>query len=291
MSLVHWVALATGARLGRQTIARLTSHCGGLEAIFKATPDELQRVKGIGPKNSAAIAAIHLDRVEALLSELAASGLSAIPCDDAAYPANLKSIPDSPPVLFVRGSLLAVDTRAVAIVGTRTPSRRGEEFAYALGYELSRRGWTIVSGLALGIDTLAHQGALDADGRTLAVMGGGLFNIYPPANQSLSDRIALSGALLSEAHPHNSVSPQGLMARNRITSGLSRAVIVVEAHADSGSVSTARRARAQGRGMYAVVGGDDAGCAALLREGASAISDRPDWDKLSGQLDAVGIPP
>jgi len=291
MSIVHWVALSIGARLGRQTIARLIAHCGSLEAIFTATPETLRQVKGVGPKTSAAIVAIRLDQVEALLAEVAAQGVHAIACEDKGYPANLKQIDDPPPALFMRGSILPVDARAVAIVGTRDPSRRGEELAYTLGYELARRGWTIVSGLALGIDMLAHQGALDAGGRTLAVLGGGLLNIYPPNNQSLADKIAGAGALLSETHPRASVSPQTLMARNRVTSGLSRAVIVVEAHADSGSVSTARRAWAQGRGVFAASGGDDAGCAALLRDGAAAISDWDNGDNLSERLERDGKQP
>jgi DNA processing protein len=149
----------------------------------------------------------------------------------------------------------------------------------------------IVSGLALGIDTAAHQGALDAGTRTLAVLGSGLERLYPPANTRLAEQVIHCGALLAEVHPRTTVSPQNLMARNRITSGLSRAVIVIEAQMDSGSVSTARRARQQGRAVFAVAG-SDAGCEALIREGAQAISpDDTDWDALSAQLEQLEITP
>ncbi len=285
MSAAQWVALATGAHLGNKTITHLREHFGNLEAIFEASADELRRVRGVGPKTSAAIRAIRLERVEEELAGLAGQGIRAITCEDKDYPLNLRKMDDQPPVLYVRGTLLAADARAVALVGTRTPTRRGEERAHEMGYELALRGWTIASGLALGIDTLAHQGALDAGGRTLAVLGSGLLNIYPPANQTLAEKIARSGALLAEADPRASVSPQALMARNRITSGLSRAVIVVEAQTDGGSVSTARRARAQGRGMLAVAGGDE-GCTALIGEGAEAVDPQDvDWDRLSERLE------
>jgi DNA processing protein len=285
VSLTHWVALAVGARLGIKTITRLKDHFGNLEAVFEASPEALRQVRGIGPKLSAAISEVRLERFDAMLREISQQGIQTITYEADGYPANLKTIEDLPPVLFIQGNVTHADGRAVAVVGTRTPSRRGERLAYEIGFELARRGWTIVSGLALGIDAAAHQGALDAGGRTLAVLGCGLLEIYPMENRTLAGRVAENGALMSETHPNYRVNPQGLMARNRITSGLCKAVIVVEAQADSGSVSTARRANKQGRKYYALSGGD-AGCDALIEEGATPLSlEKPDWDELSKELE------
>ncbi|MBN1428462.1 MAG: DNA-processing protein DprA [Anaerolineae bacterium] len=284
MSKAHWVALSTGARVGGKTITRLLSHFGSLEAIFEATPDQLTQVQRVGSQTATAISQINLSEIDGKLKALAARGITVLTWEDAAYPANLLHCDDAPPVLFTRGEVVADDARAVALVGTRQPSSRGLALARRLAYELGTRGWTIVSGLALGIDTASHMGALEAGARTLAVLGSGLDRLYPPANTKLAERIICSGALLAEVHPQVSVSPQNLMARNRITSGLSRAVIVVEAQTDGGSVSTAHRAWQQKRAVFAVAG-SDAGCDGLIREGADAIPPEGiDWDDLSNRI-------
>ena len=219
-------------------------------------PGQLQQVSGVGPKTAAAITQIDLDQVEADLTQFKQAGLITITWEDRDnYPTNLLRADDAPPVLYVKGDLSPSDTRAVAIVGTRQPDQSAALFAHNLAFELASRGWTIVSGLALGIDTAAHRGALAAKGRTLAVLGSGLLKVYPDQNIHLAGDISESGALLSELHPHTTVSAQNLIARNRITSGLSKAVIVVQAHDDSGSVSTARRAWKQGRAVFAAAGG------------------------------------
>lgn len=285
MSKAHWVALTTSARVGGRTITRLLERFGSLEAALEAAPDDLRAISGIGPRTAAAIAAIDLGAVEAELVRFKERGIQVITWEDREhYPANLLRAGDSPPVLFVRGKLSPLDTRAVAVVGTRTPSRGGAELAYQTAHELARRGWTVVSGLAVGIDTAAHRGALDAQGRTLAVLGAGVFNVYPQRNVPLAEEIEEWGAVLAEVHPETTVSPQNLMARNRITSGLSRAVIVTQANDDSGSVSTAHRAWQQGRAVFAVAGGD-VGCEGLIRQGAQAIvPGEIDWDALSERL-------
>jgi DNA processing protein len=218
------------------------------------------------------------------------AGIRVITWEDATlYPQNLLLCDDAPPVLFTRGNPQPSDSRAVAIIGTRTPRPESAELAQTLAYELASRGWTIVSGLALGIDAAAHHGALAANGRTLAVLGSGLMRVYPPANHDLAHRIAADGVLLSELHPDEKVSPQHLIARNRITSGLSRAVIVVQSGEDSGSMSTARRARQQGRTVFAVLGGD-AGCEALLADGAHALEPAAlDFDALHVHLTGLSL--
>ncbi len=286
MSQLYWIALTSAARIGGKTITRLLAHFGSLEAVFDATPGQLRQVPGVGPKTAAAITQIDLSRVEADLAQFKEAGLRTITWEDRdSYPTNLLRADDAPPVLYVKGTLSPSDTRAVAIVGTRQPDQAAAVLAHNLAFELASRGWTIVSGLALGIDTAAHRGALAAKGRTLAVLGSGLMKIYPDQNIHLAGDISENGALLSELHPHTTVSAQNLIARNRITSGLCKAVIVAQAHSDSGSVSTARRAWKQNRAVFAVAGSDD-GCENLIKQGATPIDPQQvDYDRLSTQLE------
>lgn len=290
MSRAQWAALAA-AGLGVRTILRLSEHLGGVEAIFRASREALLDVRGIGPRTASAILALDLAAIERGLRRIEADGIRVIAWEDQAdYPANLRALPaDAPPVLYLKGSFLPEDQRVVAIVGTRWPTEPAATLARQMAGELARRGWAIVSGLAAGIDTAAHIGALEAGGRTLAVLGCGVERIYPPENVPLAAQIAEMGAVISEAHPTETVSKRRLVARNRITSGLSRAVIVVEAGEDGGSVITARRAREQGREVFAVRGGD-AGCDALIQEGAGVIlPDKVDWDALSERLELIVI--
>jgi DNA processing protein len=285
VSLAHWVALASVAGLGGKSITRLLAAFGTLEAVFETPTDQLTSVKGIGPRTAEAITTLNLIAVEADLKEFAARDIRVITWQDAEFPPTLLRSDDAPPVLFVRGVLPAT-SRLVAIVGTRTPSAKRASLSQKLGVELAKRHWIIVSGMALGIDTAAHRGALQANSQTVAVLGCGVDRIYPPANRELAHQIAQTGALLSEVYPPTTVSPQNLMARNRITSGLSVATIVIEASEDSGSVSTARRAMVQGRAAFAVAG-DNGGCDTLISEGAQPLDpDRLDWDRLSEQLEA-----
>jgi DNA processing protein len=289
MSKAHWVALATSARVGGKTLTRLLEHFGDLEAVFQARPGELVQIPRIGKQTAAAIAAVDLPSVEADLTRLVEDGVRVITWEELDYPPNLLLSADAPPVLFVRGELSPQDARAVAVVGTRNPTSKNAELASRIAGELASRGWTIVSGLALGIDTVAHQGALAGGGRTLAVLGSGVMAIYPQCNIPLAEKIMGCGAVLSEVHPQTTVGPQSLVARNRIISGLSRAVIVVQSGQNGGSMKTARFAREQGRGLFAVVGGD-AGCDYLIEQGALSLNpDHDDWDALSQQLDAIRI--
>jgi len=270
MSKVHWLALTQIAGIGGMTARRLLARFGSVEAVFDASIEELDAVPRISERAARAIKAAPLDLLEAELLSLDNEGISVLTWDDEEYPANLRAAADAPPLLFVRGSILPEDERAVAIVGTRQPSGEGLEIAETLGRELAARGLTVVSGLALGIDTAGHRGALAAGGRTLAVLGSGLRAIHPRSNIGLTERIAAQGAVLSELHPDTQVRAQHLRARDRITSGLSRAVIVVEARERSGSLDTAARARKQGRLVFAVDIGS-AGTSRLLSEGAERL--------------------
>lgn len=286
---VHWVALAAAAGVGGRTITRLLQHFGSLEEVFSAGQERLLQVPGIGPRTAAAIGTVSLTAVEADMARWAAEGIETLTWEDPGYPANLLRSPLAPPVLFVQGTLLPADARAVAIVGTRQPDPELADLARVMALELARRGWTVLSGLALGIDAEAHRGALEAGGRTLAVLGSGLNCLYPSRHARLAEQIAGHGAVLSELSPEAAVSRQALIARNRITSGLSRTVIVVQSRADSGSVNTAKWAWRQGRAVFAVAG-EPAGNSALLAAGAeSIVPDGEDWEALSERLEQAEI--
>jgi DNA processing protein len=275
LSTVQWLVLAGVSGLGPMTATRLIERFGSVEAVFGASDDELLAVpqSRLTADMVRQLRTASLEPLEAELTSLADEGLQVLTRDHPNYPANLSRLPNRPIVLFVRGDLRANDEEAVAIVGTREPSERGRRIAQHLAQELSKRGLTIVSGLALGIDTAAHRGALDAGGRTLAVLGLGLRQpVHPRQNADLAEEIAASrasGAVLSELMPNEPLRRSALMIRDRIVSGLSRAVIVVEAQEKSGSLDTAARALTQGRGVYAVPGSP--GTQKLLAEGANLL--------------------
>ncbi len=251
-TLAQWVALSLIPSLGGRTIARLIAHFGSLDAVFAAGERDLRAVDGIGPKLAAAIRALDLDRTQAAIRAWQRDGIAILQRDSAAYPAALRALDDAPPVLFRRGTHPPHDARAVAIVGTRRPSPDARQVAGRIAAALAGADWTVVSGMAAGIDTAAHAGALDAGGRTLAVLGGGVRAIYPQQNQLLAQHIMAHGALYSEQHPDARPNSPALVARNRLISGLSRAVVVIETGTTGGSLHTVRFARAQGVPVYAL---------------------------------------
>ena len=205
-----------------------------------------------------------------------AAGCAVVAPGEPGFPGPLREIPDPPQVLYIKGSWLAEDETAVAIVGSRHASLYGQEVAQQLAYELAVRGVTVVSGLARGIDAAAHRGALDAGGRTLAVLGHGLSMVYPPEHDALAGRIVESGALLSEYPMRAEPAPWNFPRRNRLISGLSLGVVVVEAAHRSGALITADAALAQGRDVFAVPGKIHAlnseGTHALLKQGARLVT-------------------
>jgi DNA processing protein len=230
----------------------LVGHFGSAAAVLAASTDELRRVAGIGPKIAGSIVAIQLQHIELQIPRWQAEGVRIITDSNPSYPPRLRSIHDAPPTLFVRGIW---DTRlfqgpSAAIVGTRSPSPAAARAASLLSQELAGRGYTIVSGLALGIDKAAHLGALGAAGRTAAVLGGGILNIYPSEHRALATAIAKQGALVSETAPYAESKPPHLVARNRIITGLSQAVVIIETSAEGGAMYAARRAQEQGRTLY-----------------------------------------
>lgn len=270
------LVLALTSGIGPRLRKSLLEHFGSARAALAASSRELCDVPGIGAKLSRSIVESRQQiDVAAKLAEFAASGVDVVPESSAAYPAVLRSIHDPPGVLFIRGQILPSDGLAVAIVGTRHATQYGITQAERLASGLARAGYTIVSGLARGIDAVAHRSALKAGGRTLAVLGSGVLNIYPPEHAQLSDDVIAKGALLSESPPHSPPLPGAFPQRNRIVTGLSLGVIVVEAADRSGALISARLANEQGREVFAVPGRVDSrmshGCHKLIRDGAKLV--------------------
>ncbi|MEO0053159.1 MAG: DNA-processing protein DprA [candidate division WOR-3 bacterium] len=247
------------------------------EAIFKAEKEKLTAVPGIVPELAQAIISYQRSaETAARLKTLRTLGVKIIDFLDPEFPENLRNLPHMPPVLFIRGEIKSGDRQAVAVIGTRRPSHYGQRVAERLAAELVRAGLTVVSGLARGIDTCAHRAALTAGGRTIAVLGSGIDVLYPPENRQLAEKIAGSGALVSEFPPGTGPLAMNFPKRNRLISALSRAVIAVEAGEKSGVLSTCSWAREQKRPVFAVPGRIDdersTGTNRLIQQGARLIT-------------------
>ena len=267
--------------VGPVRVRALCEALGSPEGVLEASISMLASVRGIGPKVAESIVSQREER-DALREEKAAEKLGAIiltPVDDG-YPAPLKTIYDPPLCLYVRGSLEKKDDQALAVVGTRRTSHYGAAQADRLAFLAAKAGFTIVSGLARGIDTVAHKAALKAGGRTIAVLGGGMDKLYPPENRELADEIAGHGAVVSEFPLGRVPDRTTFPYRNRIVSGLSKGVLVVEAGIDSGAMNTAEQALEQGRSVLAVPGRVDMegakGPHRLIQNGARLVEDLPD---------------
>jgi len=275
-NLKYWLALNQILELGPVTIKKLWENFGTAKAIWEASEKNVLEIDGIYLPAARAFLE-NRDKIcpEKELEEIQGKGVKVVTLEDADYPFGLKNIYDPPPVLFIKGDILKTDEKALAIVGTRKASRYGLETAQKLAYELAALGITIVSGMAEGIDTAAHMGALAAKGRTLAVFGCGVDVIYPKDNKILADEIAQSGALVSEFPIGAGTEKGNFPRRNRIISGLSMGVIVVEGHYDSGAMITAKAALDQGREVFAVPGNiemqQSKGPHWLIKQGAKLV--------------------
>jgi len=276
------LALALVPGLGPKLTAALLERFGSAAAALRATAAELREIPQVGEKSARLLAdALRATDPEPELRLLADHGAKAVPLGFAGYPTPLAGLADPPPLLYLRGEWTEADLRAVAVVGTRQCTAYGERVATRIARELARAGFTIVSGLARGIDGAAHRAALEAGGRTIAVLAGGLARVYPPEHTELAERIAAgNGCLVSETPMGMAPQPGLFPGRNRIISGLSRAVVVVEADSRSGALITARHAAEQGREVFAVPGPVDApssaGCLALIRSGARLVRSADD---------------
>ena len=300
MTARYWLALQQAPGIGPARSLALYETVKDLELLFSKKRDELL-VLGVPESAIGAIQNPDWKAIEAELSWADQPGHALITWQDTAYPKLLKQIPAAPLVLYVAGEISLLNSPQFAIVGSRNPTKIGAETAEQFAKYLAQAGITITSGLALGIDGASHRGALTAKseaaaiGKTIAVMGTGLNHIYPSRHQALSEAIlAQGGALISEFPPHTKPKPENFPRRNRIISGMSMGVLVVEAALKSGSLITARYAMEQGREVFAIPGSIHnplaRGCHALLKQGAKLVETAQDIIEELGALYRVTEP-
>lgn len=293
-----WLRLLLTPGIGRATARRLLAAFGAPQAVFDAPAAAWREIAG--PARAAALAAVppKLGAVLALTQEWLAGEPSRriLTLGDADYPALLLQTEDPPLLLHLQGRIELLATDSLAIVGSRNPTPQGADNARAFARHLSGAGWTIVSGLALGIDGAAHEGALDGPGSTIAVLGTGIDRPYPLRHAALGQRIGRDGLLLSELPLGTPPVAENFPQRNRIIAGLSRGTLVVEAALQSGSLITARLAAEAGREVFAVPGSihspQSRGCHALIRQGAKLVEIAQDLlEELQPGRPALAHPP
>ena len=293
-ALIAALRLSLIPGVGPLTRKALVEQFGSPEGVLAATGQQLKEVPGVGPKLSRVIKDADEIDVELELSICREHNIDVIVGGDDWYPRLLTEIHDPPAVFFSRGEIVPQDAVAIGIVGSRHATNYGKKIAEQLASGLARAGLTVVSGLARGIDGSAHRGALDAGGRTIAVLASGLLEIYPPEHKELAQEVAASGAVITEAPPRALPLPGGFPQRNRIISGLSLGVIVVEATERSGALITAQHAMEQNREIFAVPGRVDArtsrGCHRLIRDGARLVESVDDvLEELGPLVEATPI--
>jgi len=271
-----WIGFNIVKGIGPARVRALLDFFGDLGEAWRAPADAL-RAAGLDRRSlDSLLAARSTLDLEAEEARVAAAGLQVLTWDEADYPRRLQEIPGPPPVIYVRGAITPADDWALAVVGTRRATAYGREVTRQLAGAIAASRVTIVSGLARGIDAAAHQAALDAGGRTIAVLGSGLDNIYPPEHRQMAEAIAASGALVSEFALGTRPDSANFPARNRIISGLAQGVLVVEAGETSGALITAHMAAdEQGRPVFAVPGNilsrSSRGANKLIQQGAKVV--------------------
>jgi len=283
-----YIALNMVPKIGPIRVRRLLETFGSPGAVLTAPLERLQSVKGVGADAAKSLreweSQVDLGGELALVRDAGARVLTPASSD---YPALLREIHDPPTVLYILGDILERDRHAIGVIGTRKPSHYATDCAKKLSYQLAYAGVTVVSGLARGVDTAAHQAALAAKGRTIGVLGSGLLEFYPPENRTLAEKIATSGAVVTEFSMRVKADRQTFPMRNRIISGCSFGVLVVEAGANSGALISANQAGEQGRSIYAVPGRIDnpnaIGSNRLIQQGAKLVTSAADI------LDDMGI--
>ncbi|MFT4175860.1 MAG: DNA-processing protein DprA [Luteolibacter sp.] len=273
------VALNLLPKIGPVRVRRLLEAFGDAPAILRASANQLMRIEGIGEETAKIIRSWEsFADPAAEIAEAEQRGISIVTRDDADYPEPLRDAYDPPLLLYVWGKIEVRDRHAIGIVGSRRATHYGLQTTKKFGYQLAHSGFTILSGLARGIDTAAHEAALAAKGRTIAVIGSGLGKLYPPENLALAERIASgNGAVVSEFPLHTPPDRQTFPMRNRIVAAWSKALLVTECPLWSGSLITANLASEYGKTIYAVPGPIDkptsAGCNQLIRDGATLVAD------------------
>ncbi|NWG03107.1 MAG: DNA-protecting protein DprA [Syntrophaceae bacterium] len=302
-NIFYWLALSLIPGIGSVLFRRLLDRFGTPEAVFRAPAKELLKIEGLGAKVTGEIQKGPSEKaVKRELSLLEKVGGKIMTFQDSDYPKRLKEIYDPPALLYMRGELKSRDELAIALVGSRKTSPYGRWFTEKIGQDLARHGITIVSGMARGIDSVAHQGALQGGGRTIAVLGCGIDVIYPSENRNLFYQIIEQGAVLSEFPMGTPPEGGHFPRRNRIISGLSIGVVIVQASSESGSLITAGYALEQGREVFAVPGNVGAegsrGTNRLIKEGAKLVESTedileeilPSWEKEKEVISQTPIP-
>lgn len=278
--LAYWVAVSAIPGVGTATFKFLLQRFKTLKRFWEAPEEKIRKLKVDTRTKEAILAARNKVDPRLYLQTVYERGIKVVSVVDRDYPANLRQVLDAPPVLYFKGTLKVEDDLAIGVVGTRYPTVYGKQVTESLVSDLVAHGLTIVSGLARGIDSIAHRAALDAGGRTIAVLGNGVDLIYPPENKSLAERIIGNGALVSEFPLGFPSVPANFPARNRIISGLSLGILVTEAAIDSGSLITAGCAAEQGREVFAVPGAItnkmSGGTTKLIKEGVNVASETAD---------------
>jgi DNA processing protein len=250
----YWVAFNLVKGIGAVRLQGLLNHFGDLAIAWRAPMDAL-RAAGLSSKLCERVVQMREGiNLEKVMSDISSKGIKILTWEDEQFPARLKDIDQPPPVLYVRGELTEEDFWAVAVVGTRRVSAYGRQIAEELGAYLAASGVSVISGLARGVDAIAHQAALKNGGRTIAVLGSGVDRIYPPEHKQLAEKITAQGAVISDYAPGTPPDASNFPARNRIISGLAMATVVVEAGETSGALITAQFAIDQGREVFAVPG-------------------------------------
>lgn len=278
-SAVYWIGLSSIPGVGRVTFRKLVNQFGSPEQVLTASSAELKRTGLLSEKMVSQIrSGSWLAGAEQEFHRARQTGVRIVTADDPHFPEDLRNTPDPPLFLYVKGELS--QDACIAVVGTRNPTHYGLTVTHRIGYELAAAGLTVVSGMARGIDTQAHRGALAAKGRTTAVLACGIDVVYPPENGRLMQEIALNGAVVTENAFGTKPEAGYFPARNRIISGLSKGTVIIEATEDSGSLITAEYTREQGRRLFAVPGNigspSSRGANSLIKQGATLVESADD---------------
>jgi len=272
----YWIALSMLSDIGPMSAKKLLAAFGTPERIFDARVDDLLEIENIGRNRANSIRRFSSWKdVEKRAKLIEQKGITAVSFESPSYPEMLREIDDAPLVLYMKGTFIPQDRYAIAVVGSRKLTDYGASVADRVAEDLACMGFTIVSGMARGVDSLSHNAALRTGGRTVAVLGSGVDVPYPPENKTLLEKIAGSGCVMSEFPPGTPPDKENFPKRNRIISGLSFGVLIVEATSDSGALITARYATDQGREVFAVPGNitsaNSEGTNELIRKGARLI--------------------
>lgn len=276
-----YLELALVQGVGPILLYKLMHHFGSARAALQATSEQYREIDGVGERLVAMIRQRDRRLVDQMLNACEKNQIGYLIATESRYPVLLRSIPDPPSILFYKGTFSEKDQLSIAIVGTRHATAYGKDHAGRISRSLSRAGFTLVSGLARGIDAVVHEAALRTNGRTIAVLANGLDTVYPPENNALAEEILEQGGMLLSEQPPGFPPKRGMFPqRNRIISGISLGVLVIEAAQRSGTLITARHAAEQGRDVFALPGPVNSrvsqGCHQLIRDGATLASSAED---------------